>query len=85
MGQKSQVVDPKNIRGTCRMVQKSDAILLEEVLHQAVVVNCSAVLLKDPVITTDEGPESRGMPTATCPHSQPPFDARAQPEAPLSH
>ncbi len=28
---------------------------------------------------------SRGMPAATYSHSQPPFDARAQPEAPLSH
>ncbi len=52
MGQKSHVVDPKKISETCRMVQKSDVILLEEVLHQAVVVNCSIVLLKDPVITT---------------------------------
>ncbi len=33
----------------------------------------------------DKGPQSRGMPAATCPHSQPPFDPPAQPEAPLSH
>ncbi len=63
MGQKSQVVDPKKIRGTCRMVQKCDVILLEEVLHQAVVVNCSIVLLKDPVITT----QTRALSHEGCP------------------
>lgn len=32
---------------------------------------------------TDMGPHSRGMPAATSPHSQLPFDTPAQPEAPL--
>ncbi|MCJ8749521.1 hypothetical protein PDJAM_G00177240 [Pangasius djambal] len=34
------------------MVQKCNVIVLEEVLRQVGVVNCSVVLLKDPVITT---------------------------------
>jgi len=33
------------------MVQKSDVVLLEEVLHQAGVVNCSVVLLKNSLFT----------------------------------
>ncbi|GLD48038.1 upstream stimulatory factor 1 isoform X1 [Lates japonicus] len=41
------------------MVQKSDVISLEEVLCQAGIVNCSVVLLKNPVITTQ---------TMTCSH-----------------
>ncbi len=60
---KSQVIDPKKIRGTCRMVQESDVILLEEVLHQAVVVNCSIVLLKNPVITA----QTRALSQEGCP------------------
>ena len=34
------------------MVQKSDVIPLEEVLCQMDIVNCSIVLLKNPVVTT---------------------------------
>uniref|UniRef100_A0A3Q4AEC8 Uncharacterized protein n=1 Tax=Mola mola TaxID=94237 RepID=A0A3Q4AEC8_MOLML len=51
------------------MVENSYVILLEQVLRLAGIVNCSVVLLKDPV-HRDEGPQSRGMPAATSPHSQ---------------
>ncbi|GLD50178.1 upstream stimulatory factor 1 isoform X1 [Lates japonicus] len=46
------------------MVQKSDVISLEEVLRQAGIVNCSVVLLKNPVITT----QTMAFSHEGCPH-----------------
>ena len=74
------------IRGTRRMVQKSDVILLEKSLGQTGILNWSVVLLKNPVVTTQTRALSHeGCPAATSPHSQLLFDAPAQPGAPLFH
>lgn len=49
--------------GACRMFQQSDVILLEKLICLADIVNCSIVLLKSPVITT----QTRALSHEGCP------------------
>ncbi len=64
MGQKKSSGRTKKYQGNTQDgPKKSDVILLEEVLRQSGAVNCSVVLLKDPVITA----QTRALSQEGCP------------------
>ncbi len=63
MGQKKSSGRHKKDQGNTQDGPKVRLFLLEEVLHQVGVVNCSVVLLKEPVITT----QTRALSQEGCP------------------